>query len=242
MIAVPISLEQRTQAMLPKTLALVDDDAEYTEFLGQFLRDRGMDVDVFGDSNRLLAHPDAYAYAFYVVDLMLPGIAGVDLIKVLRLRSRAGVLVVSGRLAPDVFSQVIEAGADMYLAKPVEFEQVLMAIKAVARRTIPGVPGDVPWCLDRRARQLVAPDGARVDLSEADQAVLECFVSAQGESVTRESLRQRLGHDIENEATDGLSATIYRLRKRIERGTPAAVPLQTKARVGYVFKAPLKAI
>src|SRR3954469_20077985 len=110
--------------MHPLHLALVDDDAEYTEFLSQFLRDRGLSVDVFGDSHDLMALDDPYHYDFYVVDLMLPGIDGLNLIKLLRRRTNAGVLVVSGRLAADVFRDVLTAGADMYMAKPVQFEQV----------------------------------------------------------------------------------------------------------------------
>lgn len=226
--------------MLPKTLALVDDDVEYTEFLAQYLRERGVEVDVFGDSNRLLADPDAYGYDFYVIDLMLPGIDGVDLIKVLRLRTEAGLLVVSGRLAPNVFEQVVDAGADMYLAKPVQFEQVALSIRAVTRRAVTPSQGAVPWRLDRRGRQLVAPDGARVDLSDADTAVMECFLAAEGDNVTRETLRSRLG--LAPQSDDGLNATIYRLRRRIEKATPIVVPLQSKSRVGYVFKATLKAM
>jgi DNA-binding response OmpR family regulator len=227
--------------MLPSTLALIDDDVEYTEFLSQYLRERGVAVDVFGDSNRFLAHTAPYDYDFYVVDLMLPGIDGIDLIKVLRLRSQAGVLVVSGRLAPDVFAQVVDAGADMYLTKPVQFEQVTLAIKAVQRRAANAVPQANPWQLDRKARQLIAPDGAIVDLSETDQRVMDCFVDANGADVTRESLRQRLGQD-DQEGSDSLNATIYRLRRRIEKATPIVVPLQSKSRVGYVFRAPLRAI
>ena len=226
--------------MLPKTLALVDDDVEYTEFLAQYLRERGVGVDVFGDSNRLLADPDAYGYEFYVVDLMLPGIDGVDLIKVLRLRTEAGVLVISGRLSPDVFEQVVDAGADMYLAKPVQFEQVALSIRAVQRRASPATQGAAPWRLDRRGRQLLAPDGAVVDLSGTDLSVMECFLAADGNSVTRETLRARLGYQKEGEGSDGLNETIYRLRRRIEKATPIVVPLQSKSRVGYVFKAPLK--
>jgi two-component system OmpR family response regulator len=228
--------------MLPKTLALVDDDVEYTEFLAEYLRERGVEVAVFGDSNLLLVDPNAYGYEFYVIDLMLPGIDGVDLIKVLRLRTEAGLLVISGRLSPDVFAQVVDAGADMYLAKPVQFEQVALSIRAVRRRAVTVNQAAVPWRLDRRGRQLVAPDGARIDLSDSDLAVMECFLAADGESVTRETLRQRLGHDLDSEASDGLNATIYRLRRRIERSTPIVVPLQSKSRVGYVFKAPLKAM
>ena len=222
--------------MLPQRLALIDDDREYTEFLARYLRERGIAVDVFDDSNRFLAHTDPYGYEFYVVDLMLPGIDGLDLIRILRLRTQAGVLVVSGRLDADVFTKVVDAGADMYLAKPVKFEQVEVAIKAVRRRATGVVSGSQPWRLDRRARQLAAPDGAVVDLSDIDVTVMECFVAARGASVTREELCQRLGLGDDG---DNLNATIYRLRRRIEKATPLAVPLQSRLRVGYVFKGEL---
>lgn len=228
--------------MLPRTLALVDDDKEYAEFLSQYLKEQGVRVDVFGDSNQLLVHADPYAYDFYVLDLMLPGIDGEDLIKVLRLRTQAGVLVVSGRLAPDVFEKVIGAGADMYLVKPVKFEQVALAIQAVYRRVSVSSQPEPDWKFDRRAKQLVAPDGAHIDLSEADLTVMECFVEADGEPVSRETLRQCLGWTQEADTADGLNATIYRLRRRIEKATPMAVPLHSKSRVGYLFRAPLQAI
>lgn len=228
--------------MFPKTLALIDDDKEYAEFLAQYLQESGVRVDVFSDSNDLLVHADPYGYQFYLVDLMLPGIDGVDLIKLLRRRTSAGLVVVSGRLAPDVFKDVISAGADMYLTKPVQFEQVALAIKAVHRRVSASAPVQGAWKLDRRTGQLVAPDGARVDLSDIDQTLMECFVEAQGQVVSRETLRQRIGRPEETDAADGLNATIYRLRRRIERATPLLVPLQSKSRVGYVFRAPLTAL
>jgi two-component system OmpR family response regulator len=228
--------------MLPTTLALIDDDREFTEFLSHYLREHAIAVDVFADSNDLVAHAGAYAYEFYVVDLMLPGIDGVNLIKILRQRSNAGLLVVSGRLSPDVFKDVLTAGADMYLAKPVQFEQVLIAIEAVQRRVGATQAASNSWALDRRARQLVAPDGARVELSEIDRALLECFVEAGGEVVSRETLRQRVGKAGDDDAADALNATIYRLRRRIERATPALVPLQSKSRVGYLFRAPLTVV
>lgn len=231
--------------MLPKSLALIDDDKEYAEFLAQYLQEQGVRVDVFSDSNDLLVHADPYGYQFYLVDLMLPGIDGVDLIKLLRRRTTAGLVVVSGRLAPEVFKDVISAGADMYLTKPVQFEQVALAIKAVNRRISGNGQVQAEWRLERRTGQLVAPDGARVDLSDIDQALMECFVEAHGEVVSRDTLRQRIGKPDgkpdDQEATDGLNATIYRLRRRIERATPLLVPLQSKSRVGYVFRAPLTA-
>jgi DNA-binding response OmpR family regulator len=227
--------------MFPLTLALVDDDAVYTEILAHALKARGCRVDVFGDSNELLARADAFDYDFYVLDLMLPGVDGVELIKVLRRRSTAGVLVVSGRLAPEVFADVVGAGADMYLGKPLDATQVVLAVQAVHRRARMANRADTPWRLERRARQLTAPDGARVDLSDSDLALLECFVEADGEAVTREALCLSLGRVPEGDAADGLNSTIHRLKRRIERATQRAAPLQSKSRVGYVFRAPLKA-
>lgn len=228
--------------MQSKSLAVVDDDTYFTDFLSHYLQGRGIKVDVFGDSNLLLASTNAYNYDFYVVDLMLPGIDGLNLIRVLRLRTKAGVMVVSGRLEPEVFQQCTDAGADMYMAKPVNFEHLALAIEAIARRTSGPEPSNAPWTLDRAARQLIAPGGKRVDLSDGHLAVLECFAQADGEPVTREALRLKLGGGAEVSGADSLNSTIFRLRRRIENATSAASPLHAKSGVGYVFRSPLKAI
>lgn len=228
--------------MLPKTLALIEDDRTFSEVLSQFLGEQGVQVSNFSDSNELLAHSAPYDYDFYIVDLMLPGIDGVHLIKVLRRRTDAGLIVVSARIDKDVFEQVMLAGADMYLAKPAGLKQVVMAIEAVHRRAARSSRLDNDWKLDRRAVQLVAPDGARIDLSAADVAVLECFVAANGETVSRDALRHQLGRDGGRVAADGLNATVYRLRRRVARATQQPFPLQSKSRVGYQFRAPLNPV
>lgn len=228
--------------MFPKTLALIDDDQDYAEFLAQHLRELGIGVDVFNNSNDLLGELNAFSYEFYVVDLTLPGIGGLDLIDLLRRRTAAGIVVVSGRLASEAFKQVVHAGADMYLSKPVQFEQVALTIEAVQRRISQSRQQSAGWTLDRRARQLIAPDGARADLSDIDISLLTCFVGAGGEAVTRDALLSCLLAAKGGAASDDLSATIYRLRQRIERATPMPVPLHSKSRVGYVFNAPLTQI
>lgn len=225
---------------LPRTLALVDDDAEYREFLTQHLESLGVTVQPFGDSNDLLTSAAPFDFDFYVVDLMLPGIDGLDLIRLLRRRTQAGVVVVSGRVTPDVFASVIDAGADMYVAKPVSFDQIVVAVRAVHRRV--GRPMAQGWRLDIRARVLHAPDGAQVQLSETDLAVMQCLLEAGGSTVNRERLCTALGYGSTPDAENLLSATVYRLRRRIERATPLPVPLQTQARVGYIFRGELLGI
>jgi two-component system OmpR family response regulator len=214
--------------LLPSTLAVIDDDREYAEYLGKFLAQRGIRVQVFPDSDEFLTAQDAYAFDFYVVDLMLPGVDGVDLIRLIRRKGPAGIVVVSGRVGVDVFESVLRAGADMYLMKPVRFEQVALAIEAVHRRV--------------EAHKVVAPDGARIDLSDNDLALVECFVAADGATVTRATLCERLGRDPATEPDNFLHAAIYRLRRRIERATASTVPLHSEPKVGYTFRGKLLAV
>ena len=227
--------------MLPATLALVDDDTEYCEFLAQHLRNQGIKVQAYGDSSDLLADVEPYRFDFYVLDLMLPGVAGTDLLRIIRKRSQAGVLIVSGRLGPEVFAEVINAGADMYLTKPVTFEQVELAIRAVHRRIMTTAKTATAWKLDNRRSVLTAPDGQIVELSPTDLLLMECFLKAEGEVVSRDQIRELLGYSSEADSDNSMHATIYRLRRRIEKVTPLAVPLQSQQKVGYQFRAPLVA-
>ncbi|WP_284617147.1 response regulator transcription factor [Aquabacterium humicola] len=227
---------------LPHKLAIIDDDRDHAAYLAEHLGQRGVEVMVFHDSDEFLTSPQAFEFEFYVIDLMLPGIDGVDLIRLVRRRGNAGIVVVSGRMDADVFDSVMRNGADMHLMKPVRMEQVALAIEAVQRRIEAGRAQAGAWRLDRKARQLIAPEGTRIDLSDNNLAVIECFVDAQGETVTHGMLCERLGRDPAQEADNLLHAAIYRLRRRIERATPASVPLQVEPRVGYAFRGTLTAV
>ncbi|WP_280154794.1 response regulator transcription factor [Piscinibacter sp. XHJ-5] len=228
--------------MLPSTLAVIDDDREFAEYVAQYLAQRDVDVRVFGDSDDFLTSPGAFEFDFYVIDLMLPGVDGVDLIRLVRRKGPAGIVVVSGRVGADVFDSVLRAGADMYMMKPVRFEQVALAIEAVQRRVEGSRAQAAAWRLDRAAKKLVAPDGVRIELSDTDLAVVECFVSADGATVTRATLCARLGRDPATEADNLLHAAIYRLRRRIERATASTVPLHSEPKVGYTFRGKLTAV
>jgi len=229
-------------SMLPKSLALIDDDVDFTDAFSSYLRDQDVDVRVFADSSDLLASESPFGYDFYVVDLMLPGVVGDELIRILRRRTDAGVLVVSGQVGASTFEAVVDAGADMYLEKPVSLEQILLVIKALQRRAVMRGQREQSWSVDLRASQLLAPDGAKVELSDTDLTVLRCFLEADGGIVTRETLIQRLGRDDASTLDNTLHATIYRLRRRIEKASKSLVPLQSEPRVGYIFRAPLKSL
>lgn len=225
--------------MLPQTLVLVDDDPQFVQCLSVYLRKHGVDVRVFANNSDLLADRAAYDFEFYVLALSLPGVDSIELLRILRRRTQAGVLVLSARSEPDVFEEAVAAGADMYLAKPAQPEQVGLAIKAVHRRLVSCPQQPSLWQLDLRASTLITPCGVRIDLSITDLAVMRCFLEANGEVVSREVLKQCLEQGAHETSNNALNATIYRLRRRIEQASPLKVPLQSQSRVGYIFQAPL---
>lgn len=227
--------------MLPATLTIVDDDSDYREYLAQHLTQQGLRVRTYADSNHLLAASDPFGDAFYIIDLMLPGVGGEELIRILRLRSEAGVLVVTGKAENGVFENVLTAGADMHLAKPVSLEQITLAISAVYRRIVrQHDEAQRAWQLDTDRQRLLSPEGEVIELGDNDISILSCFPPADGAVVPRETLCERLGRPVLDTSDNGLHAMIYRLRRRIEKVTGAVVPLQSQSRVGYVFKAPIR--
>jgi len=229
-------------AALPRTLALIEDDPDYAEYLASHLGRTGVAVTVFRDSDEFLTSEGAFAYDFYLVDLMLPGVDGEDLVRLIRRKGWAGIIVVSGRADAGVFDDALRAGADMHLMKPVRLEQVSLAIEAVYRRMAGTRVQADTWQLDRAARTLRTPDGVRVELSDTDFEVVECFVSAHGTTVTRAALCKRLGRDPSTEADNILHAAIYRLRRRIEQQSSVTVPLRSEPKVGYSFRGKLSAV
>lgn len=228
--------------MLPKSLCIIDDDREYTEFLGQYLQEQGVAVTRYLDSNDALSAEGVFDHDFYVVDLKLPGIDGLDVIKLLRRRTDSGVIVVSGKVGDSMFDEALTAGADMYLSKPVRFEQILLAVKAVERRALSRAQVADIWRLDTKAMLLSTPKKITVRLSDTDLVLMRCFLEAEGGTVTQATIFERLGKEQTADSDNWLHATVYRLRRRLEQATDETVPLQSKPRVGYIFRAKLASV
>ncbi len=226
--------------MLPKNLALIEDNAAFAGFLTAYFQSNDVAVTVFSDSDDFLQSSQAYDFEFYVVDLQLPGVSGLDVVRLLRRRVRSGIVVVTGENDPEVVDQVLDAGADMYVVKPAPAEQISIAVKAVHRRLQRVATESTTWKLDTRARTLTTPVGACLPMSDTDLVVMGCFLRAEGKAVSHAEICRQLGREPTDEAANWLHATIYRLRRRVEAATTETLPLHSQSRVGYVFRMPLR--
>ena len=216
------------------SVCIVDDDAEYGEFLAQFLRSQGMEVHLFGSGNGFLEAGDIGRYDFYVIDLGLPGIDGVDLIMLIRAQTQAGLIIISGRMGPDAFNAGLSAGADMFLNKPVRFDQVLQAIRTVMARVSRGDTGKPLWMLDIAESELRCSQGPNVKLTPLELQILQTLAAARPQGCDRKTLGAEIGMQ-DAAATRNLDAAIFRLRKKIETTTKRAAPIRTLHGIGYLL-------
>lgn len=196
-------------------------------------------VTQFEDSDDFLLAPSAFGFEFFVVQLDQRGVRGIDLIRLIRRRSTAGILALSNE-ANDEFVAALDSGADMVLNRAAPFDHLLAAIGAVRRRLYQGVASaEGRWKLFEERSVLQAPDGTQIPLSDSDLSIMRCFVAADGGRVDRRVLIEQLWGASTESMDNALHATLYRLRKRIEQAGQALVPVHAVSRVGYEFRAPL---
>lgn len=198
----------------------------------------------FEDSDDFLLAPDAFDFDVYVVQLVQRGVRGVDLIRLIRRRSAAGIVAL-GDDAQGEFVPALESGADMVLPPDAPAAHLVAALAALRRRLqqqgVAEAGASRPWLWLEARGALQAPDGTEIPLSDSDRVIVGCFADANGGKVERRMLMERLwGADAAHGATENaLHATVYRLRKRIEHAGQALVPVHAVARFGYEFRAPL---
>lgn len=193
-----------------------------------------MEVALYSSGNAFLDDNNITIYDFFIVDLGLPGIDGVDLIMLIRAQSHAGLIVISGRMGPDAFNSALSAGADMFLNKPVRFDQVLQAIKTVSGRVARGDTGAVHWDLVNSAGEIHCSSGVVVKLTPLEIQILKALTVHGLEGCDRKTLGSELGIEEAN-ATRNLDAAIFRLRKKIESQTKRPAPIRTLHGVGYAI-------
>jgi DNA-binding response OmpR family regulator len=173
---------------------LVDDDVQLGKLLAERLASEGYILEIVHDGSRGLERALSMEYALLVLDLMLPGMSGLDVLRRLRSVSPIPVLILTARGEDSDRIEGLEMGADDYVAKPFNPRELIARIRAILRRTnrtevsvVPIVVGDLR--IDPAVRE-VWLKGAQVNLTSAEFALLECFMRDPGQVLSRERLTE----------------------------------------------------
>ena len=218
-------------------ILLIDDDAELCGLLGEFLRREGYSVECEHEGNRGLARALQAGVDLVVLDVMLPGIDGFEILRRLRVESRVPVIMLTAR-GEDVDRIVgLELGADDYLPKPFNPRELVARIRAVVRRYEPR-PAAPPHrlevngvVLDMGTREVTA-NGKRVDLTTFEFDILEQLMRSAGHVLSRDALMENFYNRKATPFDRSIDMHISHLRKKIENGDAL---IKTIRGVGYQF-------
>ncbi|MBE1487219.1 response regulator transcription factor [Plantactinospora soyae] len=213
-------------------ILVVEDAFALAEILAEGLRDQGMAVDVAHDGVAAAVKLDVHAYEVVVLDRDLPGIHGDTLCQMLTERDdRPMVLMLTAADSPGDRVRGLRLGADDYLGKPFHFPELVLRIRALARRRpsararrlqVAGIELDP-------VRRTATRDDRRLDLSVKEFALLEALLRASPAFLSAEDLLEQVWDENADPFTNTVAVTIGRLRRKL--GSPAII--STTPGVGY---------
>jgi two-component system OmpR family response regulator len=217
-------------------ILVVEDDAVLAAALTRALTQTAYAVDLVEngeDANRAL---DAAAYDLLVLDLALPKLDGLAVLRRLRdRRLRVPVLVLSARDSLDDRVKGLDLGADDYMTKPFDLPEFEARVRALLRRGqshVTNVLRHGKLQLDLEARR-VFHDGRPIDFSARELAVMELLMSRQGRVVTKEQMHDRLFGWGEDVGTNAIEVCVHRVRKKLEQH---GIEIRTVRGMGYLLE------
>ncbi len=223
------------------TILVVDDEANIRNLVKAYLEAEGYSVHTAGDGEQALAAFRRYRPDLVVLDVMLPGMDGLEVLQHIRRESEAYVLLLTARSEEADRVIGLTVGADDYLTKPFSPRELVARVKAILRRGRSAAPGDEPVLrfahvrIDGQRHQ-VWRDGQEIDLTALEFRLLKTLASYAGMVLSREQLLERVwGYDFYGDERV-VDVHIGRIRQKLEPDPANPRHILTVRGVGYKFE------
>jgi DNA-binding response OmpR family regulator len=216
-------------------ILVVEDEKKLSELVARALRQESYAVDVADDGTRGWELAESYDYDLLILDLMLPGLPGEELLRRVRRRNQqVPILILTARDATEEKVSNFEAGADDYLTKPFAFAELVMRVKALLRRG-PVVRSSVLRVADLevdRLTQQVRRAGKRIELTAKEFALLEYLASSPGRVFSRTMIIEHVWDQSFEGLTNIVDVYVRHLRAKVDDPFPLKL-IRTVRGVGY---------
>ena len=205
-----------------KKILTVDDDPGILRLISSNLEARGYEAPTFTSGTPALEYLEGERTDLVILDILLPGLDGMELVRRIRELSGVPIMMVSGREEVDAKLEALDLGADDYLTKPFSVEELLARVRAILRRSSSTNDTDVMGTYQNDGlevdleRSEVMASGAEVKLSAREWAVLRTFVKYAGKVVTHRILLQQAWGPEYGDEGDYVRTYVTRLRKKLE--------------------------
>ena len=218
---------------------VVEDDRTVGQYVKRGLEEQLNQVDLVDDGVEALARASQFEYDVLVLDLRLPGLSGIEILRTLRDKGNTTpVLVLTAQDAVESKVQALRTGADDYVTKPFAFEELLARVEALSRRpkSMASLILEVDDLEINTNLHEVRRSGKLLDLTPKEYAVLEYLVRNSGRVMTRTLITEYAWDYHFDPGTNVVDVVINRLRKKVDQGfTPKLI--HTVRGVGYLLKA-----
>ena len=223
-------------------ILIIDDDIELCELITEYLEPEGYRVESAHEGNDAVERALSGDYALAVLDYMLPGLNGFEVLRRIRAASRLPVVMLTAR--GDDVNRIIglQIGADDYLPKPFNALELVARINAVLRRARFSTEeqaaseimmvGDIS--MDARTRS-VTRAGAAIELTVVEYSLLEKFLTSPGRVLTREDLVKEVLHRDLSPLDRSIDTHVSNLRKKLGHQVNGVERIKTVRGVGYIY-------
>ena len=218
---------------------VIEDDAKIASFVVNGLRQNGFAVDHASDGERGFALAGTVNYDAVVLDIMLPKLDGLSLLRQLRQKKiQTPVLILSAKASVDDRVKGLQAGGDDYLTKPFAFSELLARVQALIRRATHTAEatklsaGDLT--MDLLTREVLR-GGQQIELQSREFALLEQLLRHPGRAITKTMILEHLWDYSFDPQTNVVDVLVHRLRAKVDKDFPVKL-IQTIRGVGYVLK------
>lgn len=219
-------------------LLVVEDEMHLQTIIKKRLVKEGYSVDACGDGQEALAYLDAAVYDAVILDIMLPGMSGMDVLKKIRKGgSHVPVLFLTARDSIEDRVDGLDSGADDYLVKPFAFEELLARIRVMLRKKME-TPTDELVLSDLKVdvrSHMVTRAGKVIELSAKEFAVLEYLMRNQGRVLSREQIENHVWDFDYEGGSNMVDVYIRYLRKKLDEGYGKKL-IHTVRGTGYVMR------
>lgn len=221
-------------------ILLVEDEADFREGLVELLTLEGFNVDGVGDIAQCLTWLSANECDILILDRNLPDGDGLDIIRSYKPSKPIATILLTceGQVHDRIAG--MDADADYYLVKPFPSDELIAILHRLKRRLVSHQLDSSQWTLNSIRWEITTPNQLEIELTKNEFALLSCFISKPGQTITREQIIVGLGFNPDTYDTRRLEVMLRRLRKKVEEAGVAKFPLQTIYGVGLAFNSILK--
>ena len=226
-----------------KNVLVVDDDKEMADFLNLYLEGQGFKVFLANNAAQARSILQSYELDLILLDLVMPGESGLDVLQHIRKASQVPIIVLSGKTDETDKVVCLELGADDYISKPFGRRELLARMRSILRRSVAIIGKDgintpqlAIFCdckFNPESHELFGPDGKNISLTESEFKLLLAFAKSPSKVISRDSLLDILYAQDSDRFDRSIDVQILRLRRKL----PNEDIIKTVRGAGYMFTA-----